>query len=303
MTTNGTVHTGRLRKIRFLVGYAAIVGTLPYLTLKLAWLSGGTLGLREPEFVDTPTMYAANLFTGGMVLVAILLALTFTHAWGLRVPAGPLLFPIWVGTGYLAPIALGIPVIGLSFFTDEGGGGAMPLEAWVTPLVYASFAWQGFTLLTAFALYARVRWARLFTGYAAPGRLGLLGGTGALVAVVTGAVQLGRVVVPDGDASAAMRFMDGVDGVLAFAAAAAMLVIARGNVGFRLPMVLVWVGSADLFAWGLWRLFSSLGNGEIGVRMITEQGQVLGGILLALALLAKARVVTQEPLSTGRAAG
>lgn len=42
----------------------------------------------------------------------------------------------------------------------QDGAGALPLADWVQPMVYGSFVLQGLALLTAFVLYACVRWGR-----------------------------------------------------------------------------------------------------------------------------------------------
>jgi hypothetical protein len=71
-----------------------------------------------------------------------------------------------IGTGLLAPIAIGMPVAGVGEPVAGGGataGGTGFLEPWVQPTVYTGFAWQGVTLVLAFVFYARVRWAGVFT--------------------------------------------------------------------------------------------------------------------------------------------
>ena len=98
---------------RLIAGYAAIAFILPYLALKIAWISGVPAGMLDKGLVADPRMIAVNILTFCMDAVAILLALAFTHGWGLRVPAGPLLFPMWVGTGFLAPIVVAVPLITL----------------------------------------------------------------------------------------------------------------------------------------------------------------------------------------------
>ncbi|WP_152546887.1 hypothetical protein [Amycolatopsis orientalis] len=85
MTT--AVATPKISSARLIVCYAAILGTLPYLTLKASWVTGGSLGLRDPSFVDSDLMLFANLLTGGMDVVAVVLALAFTYSWGRRIAA------------------------------------------------------------------------------------------------------------------------------------------------------------------------------------------------------------------------
>jgi hypothetical protein len=72
----------RRRRLRLAVGYAAVAATLPYLTLKALWVSGGTIGMADPAFFADPAYLAGNLVTMGMDAVVVLLALAFTLAGG-----------------------------------------------------------------------------------------------------------------------------------------------------------------------------------------------------------------------------
>src|SRR6266540_2526383 len=117
----------------------------------------------DKSTVAEPSMLALNILSFCMDVVAVLLALTFTHGWGLRAPAGPTLFPMWVGTGFLAPIAVAWPIIVLAVMLGLGSGqraSSAPalLEPWVPKMVYTLFVGQWLTLMTAFILYARARW-------------------------------------------------------------------------------------------------------------------------------------------------
>lgn len=164
MTATSTPAT---RPLRAAVRYVTIVSCLPYLTLKVLWLSGSTAGAADTagvaEMADLRHI-VGNLVTVGMELVAIVLVLAMTSPWGRRLPALAVLAPIWVGTGLLAPIALGLPlglvaqgfVDGSSALTDNG------LHGWVYALVYGSFIAQAVGLLAAFLGYARDRWPEVF---------------------------------------------------------------------------------------------------------------------------------------------
>jgi hypothetical protein len=115
------------------------------------------------SLVAEPSMLALNILTFCMDAVAVLLALTFTHNWGLRAPAWPTLFPMWAGTGFLAPIAVAWPIIILARMLGPGSDhhpapAPAMLEPWVTKMVYTSFVCQGLALMTAFILYVRARW-------------------------------------------------------------------------------------------------------------------------------------------------
>src|SRR4029453_3589939 len=93
--------TSRVYTARLVVGYATVVVALPYLSLKIVWLAGGTLGVADRAMMQHAGMIALNAITAGMDLVAIAIALAFTHSWGLKLPAWLVLPPMWVATGFL----------------------------------------------------------------------------------------------------------------------------------------------------------------------------------------------------------
>ena len=69
------------------VGWAAVAGTLPYLTLKALWLARVDAGLPDPAMLTDSTMIAMNGITAAMDALVIALALALTHRWGYRLPA------------------------------------------------------------------------------------------------------------------------------------------------------------------------------------------------------------------------
>jgi hypothetical protein len=277
----------RLRTARLIVGFAAILGTLPYLTLKLAWLTGGTIGLTDPAFVRSPELLIGNAFTGGMDVVAIVAALAFTYRWGQRVPAGLVLFPLWVGTGFLAPIALDLPFIAIDLGTPSTSA-TIPLENWVWGVVYVGFAWQGVMLLTAFALYAKARWATVFAAREVAGRVGAFAQIGTALTVVAAGSHF--VGASTGNFSA--RVSDVIIGLLALLAVAGVFTLGRGRLWPS--MVLVWVGAGALFSWGFWSIVGPvlLGTGTTWTQVVIDCGQILGAALLMVALTSRVRRVS-----------
>ncbi|WP_340685993.1 hypothetical protein LCL61_06405 [Amycolatopsis coloradensis] len=267
----------KISSARLIVCYAAILGTLPYLTLKASWVTGGSLGLRDPSFVDSDLMMFANLVTGGMDVVAVLLALAFTYSWGRRIPAPLVLFPIWIGTGLLAPIVLDLPVIIAELSTARLT--EMPLENWVWAVVYGGFAWQGILLLTAFVLYARDRWWFVVTGTVKPGTIGVAGLLGIVAALVT---AIGHTIWAFGTGGIAARGQDVVIAVLGVLAAIALANVSRGRFWPRL--VLVWTGAGAMAGTGAWALFSAFTMGSTG-RVAVLAVQVIGGVLMMISVL------------------
>lgn len=122
-------------RVRLAVCTATVAACVPYLTLKIAWLSGSTVGWDDADAARDSALYVGNAITMAMDAAAVLVALAFTFPWGRRVPAWLVLTPMWIAAGLLAPIALVVPL----------GSAVQTL------------------LLTAFVLYARMRWADVFT--------------------------------------------------------------------------------------------------------------------------------------------
>jgi len=275
----------KVSSARLIVCYAAILGTLPYLILKASWVTGGGLGLRDPSFVDSDLMLFANLLTGGMDVVAVVLALAFTYSWGRRIPAPLVLFPIWIGTGLLAPIVLNLPVIVADL--AEPRLTEMPLENWVWAVVYGGFAWQGILLLTAFVLYARDRWWFVVTGTVKPGTLGVPGVLGIVAAFVC---AIGHTIWAFGSGGMSARGQDVVLAVLGVLAAIALATVSQGRFWPRL--VLVWTGAGAMAGTGVWGLFSALTMGSTGHAAMLA-GQVIGGVLLMTSVLRRLPAVKQ----------
>jgi hypothetical protein len=267
----------KISSARLIVCYAAILGTLPYLTLKASWVTGGSIGLRDPSFVDSGLMRFANLLTGGMDVVAVVLALAFTYSWGRRIHAPLVLFPIWIGTGLLAPIVLNLPVIVADLMQPQLA--ELPLEHWVWAVVYGGFAWQGVLLLTAFVLYARDRWWFVVTGTVRPGTIGVLGGLGIVAALVS---AVGHTIWAFGSGGMSARGQDVVIALLGVLAAVALATVSRGRFWPRL--VLVWTGAGAMAgsgAWGLFSAFAMTSSGHVPVLVV----QVIGGVLMMTAVL------------------
>ncbi|KZB86475.1 hypothetical protein [Amycolatopsis regifaucium] len=266
------VATPKISSARLIVCYAAILGTLPYLILKASWVTGGSIGLRDPSFVDSELMLFANLLTGGMDVVAAVLALAFTYSWGRRIPAPLVLFPIWIGTGLLAPIVLNLPVIVADLMRPQPA--ELPLENWVWAVVYGGFAWQGVLLLTAFVLYARDRWWFVVTGTARPGKIGAAGALG--IAAALGSA-IGHTIWAFGSGGMSARGQDVVIALLGVLAGVALATVSRGRFWPRL--VLVWTGAGAMAgsgAWGLFSAFAMTSSGRVPVLIV----QVIGGVLM-----------------------
>jgi hypothetical protein len=292
-------------RARLAVCAATIAACVPYLTIKIAWLSGSTVGWSDAAAAEDSALYVGNAITLGMDAAAVLVAAAFTFRWGRRIPAWLVLAPIWVAVGLLAPIVLAVPLGTLlqTFFSSEPlMGDDNALQGWVYGVVYSGFTVQGLGLLTAFVLYARDRWPRTFeirTRSVPEGpshSLQVLLARGAAVpAAVFAAVQLfwafGGTAGLHGheaaDRNLAQQLADGVEGLLAIAAAAALVLIVRraGRPGrFVVPLAVAWAGSGTMFAASLYGLLVVLGRpGFLAPDAASATGLVaLAGVLAGL---------------------
>lgn len=269
---------------RITAAIVAIAAMLPYLTLKMLWLTGSSLGITDPELMSGSVMMGMNALTFGMDAIALVLALAFTMRWGMRLPAWLVLLPLWVGSGLLSVVMVTAPLsvimAGVSVF-DTGG----PIEPWVYLAVYTGFIGQGAGLMTAFALYARDRWTSVFTtsvGHPYPSLTrsfqSVVGWGSLLVAGIVGGTRLywalgGTAGLP-GEIAAAMTPVGGmreaVQGLMAVAAGAALVVLvrARGRGPFWRPLVVGWLGSGALFGWGLYAMIVTFASGPLGAHTL-----------------------------------
>lgn len=227
---------------RSLAVFAALM-TLPYLVLKIAWLSGSRVGLQDPEFGTGTAMLVLNSLTLGLDVVALVLAGVFFFRRGIRAPLWLVLPPMWIGAGLLGHILVTMPAnLVWQFVTpaQPTSGELPPIADWVYAAVYAGFTGLGIGLLGAFAVYAWQRWGHLpFTPTGPRARVALRGATALVVvagvahAVLSDVPQLNRVI----------------DLVMAGVVAASLLALTRPGAG-RGTVAVAFAGTGALTAWG-----------------------------------------------------
>ena len=300
---------------RRVVGYGVILCALPYLALKLNWLAGGNLGIADPVLMHEPTMIALNVVTAFMDVVAIAIALAFTHDWGLRIPAWLVLPPMWVASGLLVRFVVTVPLVAISMaFARESirvppGG---PVQPWVYAVVYSGFTGMGIGLMLAFVLYARARWRPVFDASPLPvarpdadrGVTVALATAGALMALAGSALPLawafGSTIGIRADLVTGRTFASSLanaaDALMCLGAAAGILTMIRGarsRIPSWLAVTVTWICSASLFSWGLWHLINLLGNTALvrdrlqGMPLVNLMGLVrfVAGLLIGIASL------------------
>lgn len=276
-----------------------LASCLPYLTLKILWLSGSTVGIprHSPLRDGGGLLWAANGLTVAMDATVIVLALALTRPWGRRIPSWLLAVPLWTATGLLGPIVTAFPVQTLygalagARESDAGSGSGAPvpsdlLDNWVWTVVYTGFVLQALALGTLFVRYARERWGHILRGRipaaGAPGAPDGTGRTRALVltaatagvcaALLSAAVHgvwlsgsdFGMSAARAEEQDADMRITEAAHLLFAVLAVAGLppLVLRRcAGLRVRAPLVLAWLGSGALACWGGWLILGSSSGG------------------------------------------
>ncbi|KJY24096.1 hypothetical protein [Streptomyces katrae] len=302
----------RLGTGRRILRATALAATLPYLTLKVAWLAGSRAGIPEGSILlrGGSALTVANAITLAMDACVILLALALTRPWGRRVPGPLLTLPVFAATGLLTPIVLGYPaqllVKALGMGADEAADAAREpfLDPWVFAVVYSGFIIQAIALAGLFVPYARERWGRRWQGALGRGRLssptGVVAGAAALAGAVAGAVQLywafgGSAGLPAERVaaySAETGVVSGAHAICALAAAAGALMLARGGaLPAKWPLALTWIGASAAASWGAWTLIAvlgvNLGEGEPSTTafFLAYADQMITGLLAGAVLV------------------
>lgn len=275
-----------------------VLACIPYLSLKLAWLAGSSVGIRagaETEMHGVRYL-VGNLVTVGMDLVAVLLVLSLTFRWGRRLPGWLLAAPVWVAAGLLAPIAVGLPV-GLVVQGIAGGSATVQddgLHGWVYGVVYGGFVLQALGLLGAFWWHARERWRdRLHPTWLPAGTTvrvavvvaGLFGGLHLLWALA--GRDAGR---PDGFETAAQCTFLAATGLLILAGAAAVTRLASpeprlASPGHRGPAAwpgpVAWVGAAVTVFAGPTKILLAHGGHAGALVVVTGLLGTVAGLVMA----------------------
>ncbi|MGR4883842.1 hypothetical protein ACIPUC_31105 [Streptomyces sp. LARHCF249] len=295
---------------RQILRVVALAATVPYLTLKTAWLAGSRVGIPAGSVLNEPGLFftVANSVTLAMDACVILLVLLLTRPWGIRVPSWLLTVPVFFATGLLTPILLGFPgqlLIRLLGFGagPAGDSGREPfLDPWVFNVVYTGFTIQGLALAGLFVPYAGERWGRLRQGVAGvrlPSSTGVVAAAAAVAGLAVAAVYaywaFGGTAWLGAERAAAYSAETGVvsavHGMCALAAGAGALLLARGGkIRARWPLGIAWIGSGAALSWGTWTLIAALGpeldggEGPSGAVLLAYAGQMITGLLSAAVL-------------------
>lgn len=290
----------RVDRIRRALAVGAVLATLPYSVLKIAWLSGSRIGLTDPSFGTSTTMHVLNGATLCLDLVALALALTFFA--GVRAPKWFVLPTMWVGYGLLGQlVVLLAPTLLVQLLTTTPaptGKAASPIEPWVHGAVYTGFSGLGLCLLPAFAVYAWQRWGRE-RGWGERladirhRQLPMLPTALTASVALASALRSGFV---DSARDAVGPAADALIGLLAVAAVWADSIGRPGRLPRVAPLATVWIASGAWVAWGVYDLVL----GTVPNDLVTDAVPAVDIALAAAKVIAGAvLLLTIPPMASG----
>ncbi|WP_404816743.1 hypothetical protein [Streptomyces thermolineatus] len=319
----------RSRRALRLLCLTEMVAVVPYLALKVHWVTGGTTGLGDGALADAPAFFWLNMLTVGLAVGALGVGVFLAGARSLRAPAWPLLLPTWVGTGLLVPVVLAAPVAGLVLLLGADGGGeaqaagsgqAPLVQPWVFGVVYTGFTVQGLALVAALALWVRARWGGALTepvgsraSAPGPGAVARTVAAAASATVLAAAVLHGlwaagaEVPLFERDAlplGVGVRLTEGVHVIAAVCAALGLWALLRPagrRVRTGTVMTAVWIGTGVLFTGAGWTLLTSVvGPGGTGdVLRAPTPVELLWAVQMAAAVLIAAVAVRAFAVTAG----
>ncbi|QKW41040.1 hypothetical protein HUT06_43235 [Actinomadura sp. NAK00032] len=249
-----------------------------YLVVKVLWVAAALFGHRPDDF-GTAGWVALNSVTVVMAVTGVVLGLALARPWGRRLPAVPVVFFSWVGSGFLVPMlpyALLSGVIGAfgggsggdgSGSGGSGSGDSSSVPQWETVFLTIGFIGMAAGLAVAVPVYLRERWPRAFAGRVGDGdgRLSPAFAAAGASAVALGLLwtywALGGTAGLDPahrdhwDVNG--RLLNGSSALWALLGAWSMWALTRGRpAGVRrwVPMTLAFAASGSLFAWSGWKL-------------------------------------------------
>jgi hypothetical protein len=303
---------GQPRRAARVLRALAFTACVPYLVLKIAWVSGSRVGIPDGStLLEHHTAMvigtAASVLIDSMVVV---LALLLTQPWGRRTPVWVLIVPAWAATGLLSPIMVGYPLqlaarlFGASASRSGEPAGRPFLNEWVFTVVYTGFIVQAIALGALFVLYARARWGHLWQGrISGLTQDGPARGVQRATALIASAVLLvpltthllwatgstsGLTAPQIAERTSDFYALEAAYVLFAVMTVTGLLTIAfprAGALPLRLPLSLAFIGSAALACWGGYLMLTALENRDPSRRMseltnVTYAMQFLAGMLV-----------------------
>ena len=278
------------RRLQSIAFGLVVVAVVPYTVLKLMWLAGSEVGLKNAATVaevEGTRMLVGNVVTVLLEVLAVALAFALIRPIGRRVPGWVVLAMAGGATGLLAPILLGLPLGMLLQLVTQGDvrtGGMDNMEPWVFGLVYGGFALLAVALCVLLWLYVVERWGRV---------LAVAPRTPVPWAVVAGAVGLlpfGASMLwwgfagpgsggPQAMDATSQRTVLVVTGVLAVAAF--LVPFLASQRGSRAAWLVTWTGCAVAALQGPTQVLLANGGNPtpvmLGLALVTTPGSCLYG--------------------------
>ncbi|WOX19973.1 hypothetical protein [Streptomyces solicathayae] len=257
-------------------------GTLSlYLVVKVIWVTVALFGdgPRESDG-STAEWVMLNAVTVVMATTGIALGLALAQQWGMRLPAPPVLFFSWMGSGFLGSllpygvVAAVLGAAGVPLGNEDGsgaggsaGGDGAGMPEWETVFISVGFAGMAVGLAIALPVYLRERWPHAFVGRVGDGPLGAPPGRHLLLVPVATTILAALWLFWAFGGTLGLntafhawdlngRLLIGSGALWALLGACSVRVLS-GNTGGRLPlwlpMMTGFVASGSLFAWSSWR--------------------------------------------------
>ncbi|WP_141583101.1 hypothetical protein [Actinomadura sp. WMMA1423] len=249
---------------RRLGGYGAATSLSLYLAVKIVWIAAAALG-RVPADFGGADWIALNAVTVGMSATGIMLGLVLARGAKWRIPAAPLVFCTWVGSGFLIPLMPYMLVSAVLGGGDEDtGGDAAP--SWELTLIGIGFAGMAIGLAVALPVYMRERWPAAFLGRLTDRGGGAVRRARAAAAATAAPIAFWTIWAAGGELGLDpahrdlldlnSRLLLGDSAVWALLGVWSALAVgsARRNLPAWLPTALGFTASGSLFAWGGWKL-------------------------------------------------
>jgi hypothetical protein len=249
-------------RVRRFAGYWAATAMLPYLIIKIFWTIDGLHGGGLQDGAWSRLNWAAiNALTVGMAGLAILLGLALARPWGNRLPGALLLVPAWIGGGFLVPMLPLMPILLLLTIGTPAEPTEAAMPAFEVALVSVSFAGFALGVAIAFPLYVLQRWPDALKNRVPAGPVDLTtarvaAATAALIGLsqlywaLGGTVGLNQATLDQREPQ--WHLLTGNNGLWALIAAAGVWTVTHRGAGPR-ALLLTWVASGFLFAWGSWK--------------------------------------------------
>jgi hypothetical protein len=289
-----------------------IAAVVPYIALKVSWLSGAGIGVRDEAVLaelHSTRMVVGNNLTIVLELMAVGLALALASGWGRRVPAWIVLGVGAGATGLLAPILLGLPVGSVLQLSVQGNvrtAGMDHLSPWVFAIVYGGFGLMAIGIVVLAARYAAARWSHVLRRAPDPPPVWVRV-AGGLAMMPFGAAMLWWGVV--GPGSTGPQAMDApvqratlvVTGLLAVAGFLAPQLPRISGREPRLTWLAVWVGCTTAALQAPTQVLLANGGHPTGAMLLLGLVTVPGSLVYGLLVLRRHLAHSPPPAVVGRA--